>query len=153
MDNKNKKTLIVVVVMFLAVIMIIVGLAVFFKNSETNNKVNNNLSCTIKNSDGYKVTVETKFEDGKVSSVEMIYVPKEGELIYDGKSKTAQQALDYMTLQGTTYTSIDDELHIFLENRAYTANKNNTAVTNMFLGYDKLKVYYEKAGYTCASSE
>lgn len=147
MDSKNKKTLMIVIIMILAVIMIIVGCLVFFNGSRDQKK--DSLSCTINNNDGYKVTSNTKFESGKVISVEMIYFPKEGEIIYDGKSKTAVQAIEYIKLQGTTYTSIDDVLHIFLEKRAYNANKNNTAVTNLFLSYDKLKSYYEGNGYIC----
>ena len=29
------------------------------------------------------------------------------------------------------------------------ANKDNEVITNMFLGYDELKNYYEEIGYTC----
>lgn len=151
MNNKKNKILIVVIVMIVAVIMIIVGLAFLFKDKESTNEKTKvvTLSCNMTSTDNYNITIDTEYKNEKVDSIVMIYKPPVGEEITDMKTETAKRVLEYAALQGVTYSSVDNIYHIFLEERAYNANKDNEVITNMFLGYDELKNYYEEIGYTC----
>lgn len=151
MKIKKLKLLIILVIVLIAIAMITLGLIELFKTSDSKNQktTTKTLVCTMKNSDNYEITINTKYEDEKVDSIEMIYQPPEKEEVYEQKNETAIKVLNYASLQGVTYTTIDNEFHLFLEKKAYDANKNNTTITKMFLNYSKLKSYYEQDGYTC----
>lgn len=150
MMNK-KKVILISIIIVLAVVMILVGV-VFASGDKDNTKKETKkitLSCNLVDVNNYNITINTLYENDEIKSIEMIYEPPLDEEVHDMKNDTAKTVMGYASLQGVTYASVDNVYHIFLDKRAYDANKDNKAVADMFVKYNELQSYYQKLGYTC----
>lgn len=148
---KESKMFLILVVIVLIIISYFIFLLIINTVSNKKNVNKDLLTCEITNQDLYDVVFKTKFKDDKVYKVTIQYIKNIEITSTDiDLGNASEKQMDYFcTLKGSTFTYINNDLIITLNDKVYETNKNDKIIKNIFNTYDNVKTYYEKLGYTC----
>ncbi len=143
----NKKNGLILLLIVTVIILILAIIKISGKAGDVTTK--NKLTCKKITRDNYTLTYKISYKNNKANNVTLIFRDNKSDRNMNDYFETTSDINKYLRLKPITYTYVDNDITIILNNKTYENNKDESLVTDLFKSYDKEKKYLESIDFEC----